>query len=127
LLGEEGQGFVMMMKELPRERLIIGVQSLGHAKGARDLTVRYVQEREAFGQSIAQFQNTRFKLAQVETEIAASEAFVNSCVAAYVRTELTPTAASALKLQTSEMAGRVSDECLQLFGGYGYMSEYPIS
>jgi acyl-CoA dehydrogenase len=125
--GEEGQGFVQMMKELPRERLIIAVQALMMAKGARDLTVRYVGERQAFGAPIAQLQNTRFKLAQVETEIAASEAFVNACIEAYLRGELTPAAVSAVKLQTSEMVGRVTDECLQLFGGYGYMSEYPIS
>lgn len=127
LIGEEGQGFVQMMKELPRERLIIAIQALNMAKGARDLTVRYVGEREAFGQPIAQFQNTRFKIAEVDTEIAASETFVNTCVEAYLRTELSPTAASAVKLQTSEMLSRVTDECLQLFGGYGYMTEYPIS
>jgi len=127
LLGEEGQGFTYMMRELPRERLIISLQGVYLAKGARDLTVRYVQERMAFGAPIAQLQNTRFKLAEVETEIAASDAFAETCVEAYLRNELTPTAASALKLQTTEMAGRVVDTCLQMFGGYGYMVEYPIS
>jgi acyl-CoA dehydrogenase len=127
LLGKEGDGFAMMMKELPRERLIIGVQGLNGAKGARDLTVQYVQERKAFGQGVGQFQNTRFKLAQVQTEIVAAEAFLNACVEAYLRGELTPEAASALKLHTSELFSRVADECLQLFGGYGYMADYPIS
>jgi acyl-CoA dehydrogenase len=127
LLGEEGQGFVYMMRELPRERLIISYQGLYHAMGARDLTVRYVQERKAFGAPLAQLQNTRFTLAEVETEIAASEAFVEACAEAYLRDELSAPAASALKLQTSEMAGRVVDACVQLFGGYGYMVEYPIS
>ena len=127
LLGEEGKGFAMMMEELPRERLVVGIQALGLAKGARDLAVRYVQEREAFGQPLAKLQNTRFTLAQVETEIAACEAFANACVEAYARAELSSAAASALKLHASEMAGRVADACLQLFGGYGYMSEYPIS
>ncbi|MDD2711573.1 MAG: acyl-CoA dehydrogenase family protein [Simplicispira sp.] len=125
--GVEGQGFVQMMRELPRERLIIGVQAVHGARGALDATVRYVQERQAFGQPLAQFQNTRFTLAQCATEIAAAEAFLNASVAAYERGELTPEAASALKLHASELMGRVADQCLQLFGGYGYMAEYPVS
>ena len=125
--GVEGQGFVQMMRELPRERLIIGVQALHGAKGALDVTLRYVQERQAFGQAIGQFQNTRFTLAQCATEIAAAEAFLNASVAAYEHGDLTPEAASALKLHASELMGRVADQCLQLFGGYGYMAEYPIS
>jgi acyl-CoA dehydrogenase len=125
--GVEGQGFVQMMRELPRERLIISVQGLAAARGALDLTLKYVSEREAFGQPLAQFQNTRFKLAQAATEIEAGAAFTNACVEAYRRGELTPEAVSALKLYTTELFGRVADECLQLFGGYGYMAEYPIS
>ena len=116
-----------MMRELPRERLIIGVQAVHGAKGALDATLKYVQERQAFGQNLAQFQNTRFTLAQCATDIAAAEAFLNACVHAYQRGELTPEAASALKLHTSELMGRVADQCLQLFGGYGYMAEYPVS
>lgn len=127
LLGKEGEGFIQMMKELPRERLIIAVQALGMAQGARDLTAQYVQEREAFGAPIAKLQNTRFKLAEVETELAASSAFTEHCIEAYTRGKLTPELASALKLQTTEMLARVADECLQLFGGYGYMTEYPVS
>ena len=125
--GVEGQGFVQMMRELPRERLVIGVQGLHGAKGALDVTLKYVQERQAFGQSVGQFQNTRFTLAGVATEIAAGEAFLNACTEAYRRGELTPEAASALKLHASELLGRVADTCLQLFGGYGYMAEYPIA
>ena len=125
--GVEGQGFVQMMRELPRERLIIGVQAVHGAKGALDATVKYVQERQAFGQAIGQFQNTRFTLAQCASDIAAAEAFLNASVAAYERGELTPEAVSALKLHTTEVFGRVADACLQLFGGYGYMAEYPIS
>ena len=125
--GVEGQGFVQMMRELPRERLIIGVQAVHGAKGALDVTLRYVQERQAFGQAIGQFQNTRFTLAQCATDIAASEAFLNASVAAYERGDLSPEAASALKLHASELMGRVADQCLQLFGGYGYMNEYPIA
>lgn len=125
--GVEGQGFVQMMRELPRERLIIGVQGVYGAKGALDATVQYVQERQAFGQALAQFQNTRFTLAQAATEIAAAEAFLNASVDAHQRGELSPEAASALKLHASELMGRVADQCLQLFGGYGYMAEYPIA
>ncbi|MDR0203253.1 MAG: acyl-CoA dehydrogenase family protein [Delftia acidovorans] len=125
--GVEGQGFVQMMHELPRERLIIGVQALYGARGALDATLEYVQQREAFGQALAQFQNTRFSLAQCATDIAAAEAFLNACVHAYTRGELTAEAVSALKLHTTELFSRVADACLQLFGGYGYMAEYPIS
>jgi acyl-CoA dehydrogenase len=125
--GVEGQGFVQMMRELPRERLIIGVQALYGARGALDATLQYVQQRQAFGQAIAQFQNTRFTLAQCATDIAAAEAFLNACVHAYTQGQLTPEAVSALKLHTTELFSRVADACLQLFGGYGYMTEYPIS
>lgn len=128
LLGAApGQGFVHMMRELPRERLIIAVQAVYGAKGALDVTLRYVQERQAFGQAIGQFQNSRFTLAQCATEIAAAEAFLNASIHAYTRGELSAETASALKLHTSELMGRVADQCLQLFGGYGYMAEYPIS
>ncbi len=125
--GVEGQGFVQMMRELPRERLIIAVQAVSAAKGALDITLNYVQERKAFGQSIGAFQNTRFKLAECATQITAAEAFLNMCCEAYRHSELTPEAVSALKLHTSEVYNRVADECLQFFGGYGYMAEYPIS
>ncbi len=125
--GVEGQGFVQMMRELPRERLIIGVQAVHGAKGALDATLKYVQERQAFGQPIGQFQNTRFTLAQCASDIAAAEAFLNASVAAYQQGQLTPEAVSALKLHTTELFSRVADACLQLFGGYGYMAEYPIS
>ncbi|GAB3272602.1 acyl-CoA dehydrogenase family protein [Parahaliea aestuarii] len=127
LLGETGKGFAMMMQELPRERLIIAVQSVGLAAGARDLTLRYVGEREAFGSPIASLQNTRFTLAQVDTEIAAADALTARGIDRYCRGELTPEDAAAMKLFSSEVAGRVTDSCLQLFGGYGYMVEYPIS
>ena len=125
--GVQGQGFAQMMRELPRERLIIGVQAVAGAQGALDATVAYVQERQAFGQTIGQFQNTRFTLARQATDIAASRAFLNACIAAYQHGELTPEAVSALKLHTTELMGRVADACLQLFGGYGYMAEYPIA
>jgi acyl-CoA dehydrogenase len=127
LLGEAGQGFTMMMKELPRERLIIAVLALGAAKGALARTIEYVTERKAFGSSVSQFQNTRFKIAEMQTQILANETFVRHCIHAYEQGNLTPEMAASLKLSTTELQCHVADECLQLFGGYGYMTEYPIS
>jgi len=127
LLGEENKGFVIMMQELPRERLGIAAQAVYQAQGALDLTVQYVQERQAFGQPIAKFQNTRFKLADVKTEIALNKALYESCAAQYARGELTTDDAAMLKLASCDMQCRVVDDCLQLFGGYGYTTEYPIS
>lgn len=127
LLGEENKGFVIMMQELPRERLGIAAQAVYQAQGALDLTVQYVQERQAFGQSIAKFQNTRFKLADVKTEIALNKAFYESCAAHYAKGELSTDDAAMLKLASCDMQCRVVDDCLQLFGGYGYTTEYPIS
>ncbi|HEY3698740.1 MAG TPA: acyl-CoA dehydrogenase family protein [Spongiibacteraceae bacterium] len=127
LLGNENQGFVQMMQELPRERLIIAVLALGAAHGALAQTLVYVQEREAFGARIAALQNTRFKLAELHTLLMANAALVQHGIAAYERGELSAEAAAAIKLSATEMQGRVTDECLQLFGGYGYMTEYPIS
>ena len=127
LLGEENKGFVIMMQELPRERLGIAAQAVYQAQGALDLTVQYVQERQAFGQPIAKFQNTRFKLADVKTEIALNKALYESCAAQYAKGELSTDDAAMLKLASCDMQCRVVDDCLQLFGGYGYTTEYPIS
>ena len=127
LLGEENKGFVIMMQELPRERLGIAAQAVYQAQGALDLTVQYVQERQAFGQSIAKFQNTRFKLADVKTEIALNKALYESCAAQYARGELSTDDAAMLKLASCDMQCRVVDDCLQLFGGYGYTWDYPIA
>ena len=127
LLGEENRGFVIMMEELPRERLGIAAQAVAASEGALNITVQYVQEREAFGQKIGQFQNTRFKLAEVKTDIAINRAFYEQCAREYAEGTLTADAAAMLKLASCEMQCRVADQCLQLFGGYGYTSEYPIS
>ena len=127
LLGEENRGFVIMMQELPRERLGIAAQAVAAAEGALALTVDYVQERKAFGQAIGAFQNTRFKLADVKTEIALNRALYEQCADEYARGELTADKAAMLKLASCEMQCSTVDECLQLFGGYGYTSEYPIS
>lgn len=127
LLGEVNKGFAIMMDELPRERLGIGAQAIAASEGALAITVEYVQEREAFGQKIGQFQNTRFTLADVRTQIAVNRAFYEQCATKYARGELTTDEAAMLKLSSCDMQCRVADECLQLFGGYGYTTEYPIS
>ena len=127
LLGDENKGFVIMMTELPRERLGIAAQAVASAEGALDITVEYVKERKAFGKTIGEFQNTRFTLADVKTEIAINRAFYEQCADAYARGEMTADQAAILKLASCEMQCRVIDQCLQLFGGYGYTVEYPIS
>ena len=127
LLGEVNKGFVIMMQELPRERLGIAAQAVAAAEGALDITVEYVLERKAFGQTVASFQNTRFKLAEVKTEIALNRAFYEKCADAYARGELSVEEAAMLKYAATEMQCKTADDCLQLFGGYGYTAEYPIS
>ncbi|MEM6775163.1 MAG: acyl-CoA dehydrogenase family protein [Pseudomonadota bacterium] len=127
LLGDENRGFVIMMEELPRERLGIAAQAVASAEGALDLTVEYVKERKAFGQSIGAFQNTRFKLADVKTEIALNRALYEQCADEYAAGTLTADKAAMLKLASCEMQCSTIDDCLQLFGGYGYTVEYPIS
>jgi acyl-CoA dehydrogenase len=127
LLGELNKGFIIMMSELPRERLGIAAQAIAAAEGALDLTVDYVLERKAFGQTVASFQNTRFTLAEVKTEIAINRAFYDKCADAYAEDKLTADDAAMLKYASTEMQCKTIDECLQLFGGYGYTTEYPIS
>ncbi len=127
LLGEVNKGFAILMDELPRERLGIAAQAVGASEGALAITVDYVQEREAFGQKISQFQNTRFKLAEVKTEIALNRALYEKYADKYTRQALTTDEAAMLKLASCEMQCKVADQCLQLFGGYGYTTEYPIS
>lgn len=127
LVGEEGKGFAYLMQELPRERLVIGAIGVAAARGSLDLTVSYVQERELFGQKLSQLQNTRFRIAEMETDYRINKAFVDQCIAEYERDELDAATASMAKYSATEMQCRVADGCLQLFGGYGYTTEYPIS
>lgn len=127
LLGEVNKGFGILMDELPRERLGIAAQAVAASEGALDCTVAYVQEREAFGQKVGQFQNTRFTLADVKTDIEINRAFYEKCAALYEQEALSTDLAAMLKLASCEMQCRVADKCLQLFGGYGYTTEYPIS
>ena len=127
ILGGEGQGFANLMNELPRERLILGVGGVGAAQGMLEITIEYVLERKAFGQSLSKFQNTRYVLAEMKTEIELNRALMEKCIQQYMDGELTPGKASMCKLAATEMQGRVADQCLQLFGGYGFMREYKIS
>lgn len=127
LLGEAGSGFAYLMQELPRERLGVAAQALGAMEGALALTLDYVRERRAFGRAVGDFQNTRFTLAEVRAQIDMGRAYFEQCVARYRRNEMRSTDAAILKLQLSEMQCRTIDACLQLFGGYGYTLEYPIS
>ena len=127
LLGNAGSGFAYLMQELPRERTAIAATSLGAIRGSIDLATQYVKERQAFGQAIANFQNTRFVLAQAKIDELATAAFYNQNVALYNEGKLDVETAAALKSFSTDMQMKVADNLLQLFGGYGYMTEYPIS
>jgi len=126
LLGEVNRGFYHLMHFLAEERLLGAVGYLAAAEAAFDITMEYVQERKAFGQAIADFQNTRFRMADMRTQIDVAQAFVDQCVVEHNRGELSADNAAKAKLFTSELEGRVMDDCVQLHGGAGYMDEYPI-
>jgi acyl-CoA dehydrogenase len=127
LLGQEGQGFKMLMKNLQQERLCVGVGSMASCRRALDDTLDYVKERKAFGQAIASFQNTQFKLAELATEVEIGQTFVDRLLTAHVRGEEIVSEVSMAKWWTTDLQRRLTAECLQLFGGYGFMDEYPIS
>jgi alkylation response protein AidB-like acyl-CoA dehydrogenase len=127
LLGEENCGFFYLMEELPRERLGCATQAIAATDGALALTLEYVQERKAFGQSVGSFQNTRFKLAEVKTQLELCRAYYRQCMDKYTSGTMTVEDAALLKLSSTEMQCQAADQCLQLFGGYGYTTEYPIS
>jgi acyl-CoA dehydrogenase len=128
LLGEkEGEGFVQLMSQLPYERLFLCVPAAAVIERAVQLTVEYTQQRKAFGQPIAGFQNTRFKLAECATIAHVVRSFVNDCIQRLLDGTLDQEAAYMAKWWCTEQQGKVTDECLQLFGGYGYMTEYPIA
>ncbi|HEX6343883.1 acyl-CoA dehydrogenase family protein [Umezawaea sp.] len=125
--GTEGQGFVQLMNQLPQERLIIAVASVAGIEAAVAMTLEYTKDRTAFGRELIKFQNTRFTLAECATEAAVTRSFVDDCIRLHLDGELdVPTAAMA-KWWSTERLCRVVDECVQLFGGYGYMTEYPIA
>ena len=128
LLGSaEGQGFMQLMQELPQERLLVGLVALAACEGAFEWTLDYVKERKAFDKPIIGFQNTRFKLAELKADITAGRTFVDRCLELHLESRLDVPTAAMLKQWSTDLQCRVMDECLQLFGGYGYMTEYPIA
>jgi len=128
LLGtEEGQGFYQLMKDLPQERLIVCTAAIGMIERALRLTIDYVKERQAFGKKIIDFQNTQFELAECKSEATIGRVFHDHCVERHLRRELDTVTASMAKYWLTDLQNKIVDRCLQLFGGYGYMDEYPIS
>ncbi len=127
LLGEEGQGFRYLVSNLAQERMSIAVSGLAAGRAGLTTTIEYVREREAFGQPIGKFQNTRFRLAECHAEVEVAQAFLDRAVEALIAGELTPEDAAIAKWWCTELQFRVLDQCVQLHGGYGYMAEYPIA
>ncbi|MGZ3611649.1 MAG: acyl-CoA dehydrogenase family protein [Ktedonobacteraceae bacterium] len=127
LLGEEGKGFSYLMRQLAQERLSVGVSAVAACETALEITLEYCKERTAFGQPIGSFQNSRFKLAEMKTEIEIARVFVDRCIEELNDGNLTPETAAMVKWWTSDLQKRVVDQCVQLHGGYGYMLEYPIA
>jgi acyl-CoA dehydrogenase len=125
--GVEGRGFRMLMEKLPQERLVIGWQAMGMIEAALALTLDYVRERKAFGGTLFDFQNTQFKLAECKTLATVAKTFLYHCTEQLLVKKLDAATASMAKLFVTEAQGKIIDECLQLFGGYGYMLEYPIA
>lgn len=127
LLGQEGRGFQQLMRELAQERLVQGIRAVASAEAAIEWTLDYAAQRRMFGQTLADFQNTRFKLAEMRAETQAQRVFLDRCIELHLARQLSATDAAMLKLTTTELQGRVMDACLQLFGGWGYMWEFPIA
>jgi len=127
LLGQEGEGFRYLVSNLPQERLSIAASAVAAAEAALGWTLDYVRERQAFGQPIGSFQNSRFTLAEIHGEVQIARTFVDQCTLALNASELTPEDAATAKWWCTDLQGRVVDRCLQLHGGYGYMLEYPIA
>ena len=127
LLGEEGKGFLYLVSNLPQERLSIAASAVAACEAALEWTLEYVRERQAFGQPIGSFQNSRFTLAEIRSEVEIARVYVDRCAEALNTGELTPEDAAMAKWWCTDLQGRVVDRCLQLFGGYGYMVEYPIA
>lgn len=125
--GSEGMGFVQLMQQLPQERLNIAVQGIAASERGLEATIAYVKERKAFGKRILDFQNTQFKLAEVKTKLTVARVFVNHCIEQHLQGKLDAATASMAKYWVTDIQGEVIDEMLQLFGGYGYMTEYPIA
>ena len=126
-IGGEGEGFLLLVKNLPQERLSIALAGVAHARAMLTWTLEYVKERTAFGQPVGSFQNSRFVLAEIETEVTIAESFTDQCVLALNAGTLTAESAAMAKWWCTDLQKRVADRCVQLHGGYGYMIEYPIA
>jgi acyl-CoA dehydrogenase len=122
-----GKGFICLMEQLPWERLQIAISGIAAAQWAIDTTLQYVKDRKVFGQPVAQFQNTRFTLAQLQTEVQIARVFVDRCCELLLSQQLDDAAASMAKYWCTDLQCKVMDECVQLHGGYGYMWEVPIT
>ena len=127
LLGPENRGFISLMEQLPWERLQIAIGAAAKSQAAIDWTLAYVKDRKVFGQTVAHFQNTRFKLAELQTQVQIAQVFVDKCLELLVQNQLDTATASMAKYWVSDLENQVMDDCVQLFGGYGYMLEYPIA
>jgi acyl-CoA dehydrogenase len=127
LLGEEGMGFIYLMQELPQERLSVSLAAVSCAESILEQTIEYVKDRKAFGKSIASFQNTQFKLAEMSSTVTMARVFIDKCLELHLDKKLDSVTAAKLKLLTTDIQCDVVDECLQLHGGYGYMWEYPVA
>ncbi len=127
LLGGEGEGFKYLMTELAQERLVVGLGAIGAAEGVLRETIQYVQDRQAFGKSIGKFQNTRFKIAEMSTDIAMGRVFADHCLALHNKKELDAATASMIKYRLTDMQCDIADEGVQLHGGYGYIWEYQVA
>lgn len=127
LVGEEGRGFKQMMQELAQERLIQAIRGAVTVEAMLNWTIEYTQNRKAFGQTVADFQNTKFKLAEIRTQAVVARTFVDRCLALHLAGELDSVDAAMAKMHVTDLQCKVADECLQLHGGYGYMWEYPIA
>ena len=127
LLGEENQGFAYLMGQLPRERLLVAIRGASAMEAALDWTVDYTKQREAFGKPIFEFQNSRFKLAEIKAQATVARVYVDHCIELQMRDELDLPTAAIAKMWVSETQCKVVDECVQLHGGYGYMWEFPIT
>jgi acyl-CoA dehydrogenase len=128
LLGtQEGQGFAQLMSDLPQERLIVAVHAMAMIERALRLTIDYVKERQVFGKKVIEFQNTQFVLAECKTEATLAKVFLDHCIGQHIAGKLDTVTASMAKYWITDIQGKIIDRCLQLFGGYGYMEEYPIS
>ena len=127
LLGQEGNGFIYLMQELPWERMQIAIMAAAKSEAALGWTIDYVNQRKAFGKPVSGFQNTRFKLAELATQVQVMRVFVDRCMDLLLEKKLDTTTASMAKYWASDMEGKVIDECLQLHGGYGFMWEFPIA